>query len=67
MHGNMRANRDMLGNYTDVFTCKKFSVHTHSCNNDILRTRTQLSPAKSGHLLRVVLAGTQKGIYFTYF
>lgn len=58
MHVSMHANRDMLGNYTDVFTCEKFSVHTHSCINDILRPRMQVSPAKSGHFWegRVVLA-----------
>lgn len=69
MHVSMHANRDMLSNYTDVFTCKKFSVHTHSCINDILRTRMQLSPAKSGHFLkwRVALAGPQKGILLHVF
>lgn len=63
------VNRDLLGKDTDVFTCKKFSVHSHSCINDILKTRMQLSPAQSGYFLkwRVVLAGPQKGIFLHVF
>lgn len=69
MHVSTHANCDMLGNYTDVFTCKKFRVYTRSCINDIMRTRMQLSPVKSGYFWkgRVVLAGPQKGIFLHVF